>query len=215
MSKPHVFSYFIYAVILLLLSPFLPIYIFISFLFPIIKVNKNLKHENQEIEIFLVGDEIHTDIVIAKKHFNYDFYGFDSQIKEKKYVSYGWGDKGFYIETRTWKNLHPKTLFKAIFGINDVVMKVCYLNLNDISNKKIRKIKINKDQLKTLVEYILDNFSNFLPIENSRYTQFDNFYPAKGRYSIFNTCNNWVNNALKKINIKTSIWTASNFFIFD
>lgn len=215
MSKPHVFSYIIYAIILLLLSPFLPIYIFVSFLFPIIKVNKNIKHENQELEIFLIGDEIHTDIVIPKKYFQYEFDGFDFCVKEKKYIAYGWGDKGFYIETRMWKNLHPKTLFKAMFGLNSVVIKISHINLIDVSHKKIKKININKKQFDILMTYIFDNFSDFSPIENARYTEFDNFYLAKGKYGLFNTCNNWVNKALKKMQIKTSIWTSFNVFIFN
>jgi uncharacterized protein (TIGR02117 family) len=216
MIKPHVFSYIIYCIFLLVLLPFLPFYIFISFFVPIIKINNFKKKDlEDELEIFLIGDCIHTDFVIPKKYFKFDFEGFEPSLKEKKYVSIGWGDKGFYIETRMWKNLHPKTLFKAIFGLNEVVLKVCYVDLKDISNKKIKKIKISKNQFKIMKKYIFESFLSFSPIENARYTRFDNFYPAKGKYGAFNTCNNWVNKCLKKMKVKTSIWTSFNFFIFD
>ena len=33
------------------------------------------------------------------------------------------------------------------------------------------------------------------------------FYDAEGRYSCVNTCNVWVNEALKEANVKTSIWS--------
>lgn len=48
------------------------------------------------------------------------------------------------------------------------------------------------------------------PIAVSRakpYGDHDAFYEAKGRYSLFHTCNTWANNALKACGQKACWWT--------
>lgn len=42
---------------------------------------------------------------------------------------------------------------------------------------------------------------------------YDNFYDATGSFSIFHTCNVWVNVALKEIEVKTSVWSPFDFEI--
>lgn len=43
-----------------------------------------------------------------------------SQTKGKStdfnYIAFGWGDKGFYLDTPTWADLKFSTAFKAAFG---------------------------------------------------------------------------------------------------
>jgi hypothetical protein len=41
------------------------------------------------------------------------------------------------------------------------------------------------------------------------------FYNAKGRYSLFYTCNTWANQALKSANQKAALWTIFDFGIFQ
>ncbi|MCP5062170.1 MAG: DUF2459 domain-containing protein, partial [Ignavibacteriae bacterium] len=47
--------------------------------------------------------------------------------------------------------------------------------------------------------------------ENKGYTPYDDFYEAVGSYSLFNTCNTWVNSAFKECNIKACLWTPYDF----
>ena len=43
---------------------------------------------------------------------------------------------------------------------------------------------------------------------------YDAFYDAKGKYSLFYTCNTWANCALKAANQKASLWTVYDKGIF-
>jgi hypothetical protein len=53
------------------------------------------------------GKELPFDNTISKR---YDF----------SYVSFGWGDKGFYLDTPSWAELQPSTAFVAAFGLENL-----------------------------------------------------------------------------------------------
>jgi hypothetical protein len=43
------------------------------------------------------------------------------------------------------------------------------------------------------------------------YTRKDDFYKANGRYSLFKTCNSWVNLGFKESGLKACLWTPFDF----
>ena len=68
---------------------------------------------NKDKEIFITTNGIHLDIVIPKDYIKIEIQR-ELQINETvKYVSFGWGDKAFYLETPTWNDLTVKTAIKA------------------------------------------------------------------------------------------------------
>jgi uncharacterized protein (TIGR02117 family) len=80
-----------------------------------------------------------------------------------------------------------------------------------------RKIKLCPVQLQQLVTFISNSF---LYDASGRITRFDvnkgygindSFYDAKGSFSLFKTCNVWVNQALKSADVETSLWSPFDF----
>lgn len=160
-------------------------------------------------EIFLTTNGIHLDIVIPKEDLS---EGLKSDLKlrnQAKYIAIGWGDKGFYLETPTWADLTFSTAFSAMFLKSESAMHVTsYFKKYDTW----KKIEICPAQLNDLMVYINDSFQkndsggkNLIP--QSGYSNYDDFYKGNGSYSIFKTCNVWVNTALKKAAVRTSIWS--------
>lgn len=53
-----------------------------------------------------------------------------SQTKGKNtdfnYIAFGWGDKGFYLDTPTWADLKFSTAFKAAFWMGQSAMHTTY-----------------------------------------------------------------------------------------
>lgn len=49
---------------------------------------------------------------------------------------------------------------------------------------------------------------------NAVYGKTDAFYEAKGKYSLFKTCNTWTNNALKASEQRACVWTIFQSGIF-
>ena len=73
-------------------------------------------------------------------------------------------------------------------------------------------VPICLQQLDLLINYLANSFQSddqdrFIEIKDSGYTTYDTFYEANGNYNCIQTCNHWVNKALKSVKIKTSVWS--------
>jgi uncharacterized protein (TIGR02117 family) len=79
---------------------------------------------------------------------------------------------------------------------------------------------ISKKQYTELVKFIDTKFDrdangNYILIPTKAvYSDNDAFYDAKGSYSFLNTCNTWVNDALKAAGQKAAWWTPTDYGIF-
>nr|MBX2843653.1 DUF2459 domain-containing protein [Flammeovirgaceae bacterium] len=73
-----------------------------------------------------------------------------------------------------------------------------------------------ENQMEIMNQYLFQSFQmndekQFQIIKSPGYSHNDAFYEATGNYSCIITCNEWVNTALKKMGIKTSIWSPFDF----
>ncbi|WP_294735771.1 TIGR02117 family protein [uncultured Flavobacterium sp.] len=128
-----------------------------------------------------------------------------------RYVVFGWGDKGFYLNTPQWSDLKASTAFCAAFHLGTSAMHTKFYNAVREDDECI-KVSLSKEDYKKLVQYISSSFvydaSNKVQwIANHSYGDYDAFYEANGKYSLFYTCNTWTNNALKAANQKAALWT--------
>jgi uncharacterized protein (TIGR02117 family) len=134
-------------------------------------------------------------------------------------VAFGWGDKGFYLETKTWDELKLSTACKAVFYLGSSAMHVSFhKKLRETAS--CRKICVSKESYLKLVEHITESFdadSVGVPkqIVGASFTNHDAFYDAKGKYSLFYTCNTWANDGLKSAGLKACYWTVFKGGIFD
>lgn len=210
---------------ILALLIFVVSYVFLVFAIPYIPVNSNVKNTAEEISIYIKTNGVHTDIVLPIKTEIKDwsekikFSQIKSQDATMQFIGFGWGDKGFYLNTPDWSDLKFSTAFVAAFGIGSSAMHATfYKQINE--NKSCVKIKISKEEYRKLIVYIKDNFKldvngNPIWIDATTYGVNDSFYEAKGAYTLFYTCNTWANNGLKAINQKAALWTATDRGIFQ
>ncbi|RYG52453.1 MAG: TIGR02117 family protein [Chitinophagaceae bacterium] len=179
----------------------------------------------KNIPIYLRSNGVHMDIVMpvrtALKDWSLDLPFQDTRSGDTsyQYLAFGWGDRGFYLETPTWSDLKASTAFKAAFGLGKTAIHTTYY-YNMEENEKCIRLYVNNDQLQRLIHYIeksLQTGTNGKPIvipTEARYGQHDAFYEAKGTYSLFHTCNTWTNNALKASGQKACWWTPFDKGIF-
>ena len=128
---------------------------------------------------------------------------------DTKLLAIGWGDKGFYLDTPTWAELKFSTAVKAMFLPSPTAMHVTE---HRVVSRKWSYIDLTDQQLTDLWAYIQASFKQdkqggIDELEGEGYTELDRFYEANGNYSCFKTCNTWVNTALKRIGVRTAIWT--------
>ncbi|PAM95360.1 TIGR02117 family protein [Flavobacterium sp. IR1] len=209
---------------ILAIISFLILYLILVYLISKITVNSDIaKVEEQDaIPIYILSNGVHTDIVVPVvnevKDWRKEIQFSHTQSKDStmNFIAFGWGDKGFYLNTPEWSDLKASTALRAMFGVSSSAMHTTFFkNLKE--GEDCKRILISKENYKKLVAYISDSF--LIPgqpqwIEGHSYGRKDAFYEAKGSYNLFYTCNTWANCALKAANQKASLWTVYDKGIF-
>lgn len=197
---------------------FVILYIIAVLILSRIPVNSDVAKADKGIEIYLLSNGVHTDVVVPVKSKIIDwsdkvqFQNTKSKDTTAKYLAFGWGDKGFYLNTPTWADLKFSTAFKAASGLSSSAMH-CTFYKRMKEDELCRKIIITEKQYEQLAEFIQNSFQmkngqNVNIVTDAVYGNHDVFYEAKGSYNLFYTCNTWTNNALKSANQKACLWTV-------
>lgn len=180
---------------------------------------------NPEVAIYILTNGVHTDIVVPLRNDQVDWsreVKFENTISKDttaRLMAFGWGDKGFYLNTPTWAQLKFSVAFKAATGLStSAIHATFYKSLTEAADCK--KIMISKAQYTRLIDYIQNSFKTDsaghivnIPTK-ANYNNYDAFYDAKRRYNLFYTCNTWANNALKAAGQKACVWTPFDKGIF-
>ncbi|WP_294825051.1 TIGR02117 family protein [uncultured Flavobacterium sp.] len=209
--------------LLLAIITFLAVYVVVMLICSHITVNDE-SEKSDAVTIFINSNGVHTDIVVPVKNEVKDwsreilYVHTKSQDSIMKYVAFGWGDKGFYLDTPEWSDLKASTAAKAAFYLGTSAMHTRYYSDLEEDESCI-KLAISKNDYENLVRYIDESFQHgedkkVLWIANHSYGQYDAFYEGTGKYSLFYTCNTWANNALKAANQKAALWTVYEGGIF-
>lgn len=205
---------------------FVAIYLFCGYFIPFIEVPAKQVQQEKNIDIYILTNGVHTDLVLPIKNAEYDwskeipFENTVSKSTDFHYIAIGWGDKGFYLDTPTWAELKFSTAVKAAFWLGQSALH-CTFYKEMTESEKCKKIPITKEQYVQLVDFIngkFDRDSSGKPIfikTDAVYGVNDAFYDAKGSYSFLQTCNTWTNNGLKAAGQKAALWTPSDFGIFQ
>lgn len=199
---------------ILCLLALIPLYFIVALMLSYIPYNNSFTLEQEQpILIQLHSNGVHTDFILPIEHDACDWKSFLPSIPDgSKTVAFGWGDKGFYLNTPTWADLKFSTAFKACAGLSTTAMHVSYYTGPLKSSEHTVNVLISEEQYQLLCDYIKDSFQQknegelSLVAHDPRYYS-GHFYDAKGKYSLFTSCNSWVNKGLKKSGLKTCLWT--------
>src|SRR5438552_1587038 len=116
MKKKHVK---ILLILLGIVPGFVLLYLAAALFLSAFSVNRSFRQPENGIDIYVKSNGVHTDILAPVSTPEIDWKtkvntgDFKPSMKEFQYVSFGWGDKGFYLYTPTWDDLKYSTAFKA------------------------------------------------------------------------------------------------------
>lgn len=200
------------------------VYLLAVVLLPLIPVNKQKDKPNDQITAYILTNGVHTDIVVPVKSETIDWSTFvpfshTKSKKEYKYIAFGWGDKGFYLDTPEWKDLKFSTAFNAAFWLGDSAMHTTFYD-KMTESEDCKRVDLSVEEYQKLIVYIKQSFdldqNNKVELikTDAVYGDSDSFYEAKRSYSLFFTCNTWAANALKAANKEGPLWTATQQGIF-
>ncbi|MDO5979749.1 TIGR02117 family protein [Flavivirga spongiicola] len=193
------------------------VYIIGSLLLTSITVNKTDDNVSLVNTIYLNTNGIHLDIVIPVHQIDEKLITGLNVEEEARYLSFGWGDENFYLNTPTWGDLTFKNAFGALFFKSNTL-----IHLTKYFQKHSNWVAVNvtKEQLTHLNYYLLNSFKldgrgEKIILKDKGYSFNDEFYKAKGSYSCLKTCNSWVNSAFKTSGLKSCYWTPFDFELIN
>lgn len=200
------------------------LYLAAAFCLSRITVNDDAVAKN-DVTIYILSNGVHTDIVLPVKT---DLIDWSQLVKYEhtegkdttaQFIAFGWGDKGFYLETPTWAELKFSVAAKAAFALStSAVHATFYKEMKE--GETCKRINISRSAYQQLIAYISSSFQKtatgaLMHIQTTaNYGKHDAFYEAVGSYSLFHTCNTWANNGLKACGQKASLWTPFDTGIF-
>lgn len=172
-----------------------------------------------EMEIYLLSNEIHTDIAFPVRNDVFDWETFlnpkDFKSRPTEWIEIGWGDRQFYFEMPTWDKFTFKIALDALFYPDPAIIHVSYLNAHPKHYSSHKKIKISKATYQKLVNEIKDRFqlkeNKPVLIPNKGYSANDNFYESYGTFSLIRTCNIWTAQILGEADLKRPIWSPTKY----
>ena len=201
------------------------LYIILSLLLPLIPVKAEETNDPKIVEAYIMTNGVHTDLVVPVKSKYIDwsqklpFENTKGKDPDQNFIAFGWGDKGFYLDTPTWAELKFSTAFNAAFWLSESAMHCTYYNEMKLG-EDCKKIMLTEKQYQNLIKFIDDKFDqdesgNYKFIKTDAvYDNNDAFYDAKGAYNFTYTCNTWANDGLKVAGQKAAFWTPTDFGIF-
>lgn len=177
-----------------------------------------------QVEAYILSNGVHTDIVVPVSNDQIDwtqlvpYTDTPAMDTTRDYIGFGWGDKGFYLDTPTWSQLKPSTAFKAMFWLGESAMHTTFHHQPTEGPDCVR-VLLTREQYARLIQFIktsfdLDAQGRIIRITGHSYGQYDAFYEAKRTYNLFYTCNTWANEGLKAAGQRAALWTAFDFGIF-
>lgn len=168
------------------------------------------------MRIYIQSNGIHTGIVMPMVGGGEDWRDLarpedlrDPRYARYSHVSFGWGDRSFYLETPTWADLKPLTVLAAATGSERTVMHVDHLPEPRV-DADTRAITLRPEEYRRLAAFIRASFREDRgqrPAHQFGYGDYDAFYDARGRYSAIRTCNAWTGEALRHAGVRVGAWT--------
>lgn len=184
----------------------------------LLPVNRDFAPAADGIPIAVVSNGFHTDVVLPLQAAGIDWADWcppSPREPAPRFIAIGWGDRDFYLETRTLADLRPGTALRALLFSRDTLLHVDYL---DDVRPGAPSVRVAPASYRMLAAYIrasfrLDDAGRPIRLAAPGYGARDAFYAAVGTYSPFETCNEWLAAGLRRAGIRTGLWAPFGFGI--
>ena len=188
----------------------------------LVPVNRDFVSAKTGVELFVYADLAHSEIVVPLRNEVRDWgpwfsaSDFRQLTGNETHVSFGWGDRDFFLTTPTWGDVKASTVARSMLTPTGTVMHVV-LKGSPAKSDRYRRVVIEPEAYERMVEFIESHFlldgsqqlGGVRPrlIAGEGYGNRDAFYEAVGTYSLLYTCNAWTGDALQVAGVRTGRWT--------
>lgn len=189
----------------------------------LLPVNASFKPDPDGVLIFVRANSVHAEIAVPLVSRVADWRpefppAAPDQIGPDVYLSFGWGDRSFYLETRTWADFRIGTALRALMGRSPAAMHA-ELVTGLAARPNTAAVWISEQQYRELAAYIRAAFVRHPDgrpqiIPGRSFGHGDVFIEAHGRYGPILTCNEWVRRGLAQAGVRAPHWSPFAYAIF-
>jgi uncharacterized protein (TIGR02117 family) len=189
------------------------LYLLAALIGSLVPVNRGWTEPPEGTTIFIADNGIHADLIMPVEAQGLDWAplipkgDFAAAAPNARWIAFGSGERRVYLETPTWWDIRPRTIWSALAGGARVV-HVEYVPSPDYA---VREIRLRPQEYRRLwaairADFALDPRGRPERIEHPGYGPSDAFFRAAGKANAIRTCNAVVSNWLRLAGVKTSLW---------
>ena len=179
----------------------------------LVPVNRNWREPAEGTTIYLADNGIHVDILMPLNAQGLDWgpliprSDFAAVSANAGWIAFGSGEQRVYLNTPTWWDLTPRTIWSALTGGK----RVLHVEYVPSPYYAVRQIRLRPQEYRRLwaairADFALDRRGRPQRIDHPGYGPSDAFYRATGRENMFRTCNSWAAGRLRLAGVRTSLW---------
>jgi len=180
----------------------------------LIPVNRGWEEPERGTLVYLRSNGVHVDIVMPAVAEGLDWRplfperDFDDPPAKPQWFAFGAGERRVYLETPTWWDLSPRTVWAALTGGE----RVMHVERLAAPGADLRAVRLRPEEYRRLwaairAQFDLDAHGRPQQIDHPGYGADDAFYRGRGKASALATCNVWIADQLRLAGIKTSLWS--------
>lgn len=191
-------------------------YWLVAFGFQNFPANKNAEIGSTQFEAYVISNGVHVDFVFPVQSSITDWReifpleDFPVRPFSPHWISIGWGDREFYLNTPEWKDLTFERAWGALSGSNRTLLHVSYFQKNQLSERAY-KLDLSEESYRQLLGHVVKSLAirenKAIPVQHYSYGSSDAFYEAMGSYNVLKTCNTWVGDGLEFAGYEVGAWT--------
>ena len=189
------------------------IYLSAALLGSLVPVNRGWTEPADGVTIYLADNGIHADLLMPVKAQGLDWApllpqsDFAAVPPTAEWIAFGAGEERVYLDTPTWWDLTPRTVWSALTGGKEVV----HVEYVTSPSYAARQVRLRPEEYRRLWAALRTGFAlaargRPVPLGHPGYGPAAAFYRANGRASMFKTCNSWIAGRLRLAGVKVSAW---------
>ena len=180
----------------------------------LIPVNADWREPDDGITVYLADNGVHVDLILPANAHGLDWRpllprsDFADVPADAGWVAFGAGERRVYLETPTWADITPATIWAATSGGT----RVMHVEWTRDPTYAARAVRVTPEQYRRLwaairAGFALDRNGQPVRVDHPGYGPSDAFYEGVGKASAIDTCNQWVASRLRLAGVKAPLWS--------
>lgn len=174
--------------------------------------NAGWRAAEKGVTIYVESNGVHVGLIVPKVAAGVDWRPIfrpsdlaDPRFAAHDHVAIGWGERDFFLNTPTWGDISSRTILAAALGSNRTLLHVEHIATPRVGGD-VRAVVLQPVEYRRLAAYVRATLVEG-GAHHRGYAGYDVFYPARGRYDAYQTCNAWAGDTLRFAGVRVGAWT--------